>query len=133
MSIHKNQVFSYQFLTTNLQKQNIYPISIKSNYLVIMIPGMDYHITIYQNQWDDYEKQMEKPYHLFHISSNSEENRCSSYFWVNKNTHRIQKIPKRYFSYNQPSYSFNSSTRNPCHLSDIIKILKIFQKLLLKH
>jgi hypothetical protein len=121
---------SYQLLINYLQHQHDYPISLKSNYCVIIIPGTDYHITIYQDQWDRYEEVSRKPYHLFHISLNAEIGRCSSYFWVNKYSYRVKKIPRNYFLYNQPSYSFFSSTRSPCHLRNIIGLLKIFQKIL---
>ncbi|XWV26907.1 hypothetical protein QJ857_gp0143 [Tupanvirus soda lake] len=120
----------YQLLLKHLKSQHLYPVSIKPNYCVIMAPGMNYHITIFQEQWDDYEKVSGKPYYLFHISSNDENNRCSSYFWVTKYTNRVKKIPRKYFLYNQPNYTFFSSTRNPCHLWDVKPLLKIFQSIL---
>ena len=121
---------SYRSLINELKRQHKYPISIKSNFTVVTIPGIDYHITIFQDQWDDYQKTSGKPYHLFHVSSNKEDNRCSSYFWVGRYTMHIKKIPRKYFSYNQPSYSFFSSTRNPCHLRDIQRLLVVFQHML---
>ena len=123
-------MLSYKLLVNHLKNQHMYPVSIKSKYSVIMAPGLDYHITIFQEQWDDYEETSTKPYSLFHISSNDEKNRCSSYFWVSKYTNRVKKIPRKYFLYNQPSYSFFSSTRSPCHLWDVKPLLKIFQKIL---
>lgn len=122
---------SYQKLVNYCRKKK-YKISIKKNYFVISIPKFDYHITVFQDQWDDYEKDSGRPYHLFHISSDKEENRCSSYFWVNKNNNRIQNIPKEFFSYNQPNYSFYASTRSPCPYKSIKKLLRTFQKMLNK-
>lgn len=108
-----------------------YLISIKNKYFVIRIPDINYHITIFRDQWNDYQKITGKPYHLFHISSNKEYNKCSSYFWVDKYSYRIKKIPRKYFLYKRPSHSFYSSTRNPCQLKSINILLKIFQKILL--
>ncbi len=105
-------------------------LTVKIDYIVIRIPNQFYHITIYQDQWDDYMHTTNRPYHLFHISSNNKDTRCSSYFWINVKTLKIQKIPRGLFLYNQPSYSFDSSTRNPCPLANILDILKFFQKIL---
>ena len=141
-------MITYQQLVDYLQNQHEYPITlspeeqvileallpsitIKSNYIVINVSGSDYHITIFVDQWDDYEEVSYKPYYLFHISSNGETDRCSSYFWVDKKTNRIKKIPRKYFNYNQPTYNFFSSTRSPCHLRDIEFLLKVFQRILL--
>jgi hypothetical protein len=120
----------YKFLSY-LRKQHKYPIIVKANYLVIGMPGTDYHITIFRNQWDDYQQITGKPYHLFHISSDNERDRCSSYFWVDKHSYLIKKIPKKYFLYSQQSYSYYSSTRNPCNWNKISILLKRFQKVLL--
>lgn len=120
----------YSKLSFYLKKQHQYPVSVRKNYTVITVPNTKYHITIFQDQWDNYQSVSKKRYHLFHISSDQEDNRCSSYFWVDKNNYRIQKIPKKYFSYQQSNYSFFSSTRKPCNLKNIIKHLVIFQRLL---
>lgn len=120
---------SYQTLI-NYLKQQQYRFSIKSGYFVVAVNGLDYHITVYQDQWDDYEEVTGNKYHLFHISSEQQLNRCSSYFWVSKQDNRIKKIPPQYFSYNQPSYNFTASTRSPCQLEDIDTLLKIFQQIL---
>lgn len=106
--------------------------SVRKNYLVINIPGSKYHITIFQDQWDMYEMETAHPYYLFHISSNEENNRCSIYFWVNKNNYRIEPIPTNLFLYNQPKYTFHSSTRSPCSHDNIKKSLIFFQKILNK-
>ena len=121
---------SYQTLLKYLQNQHDYPISVKSNYCVIIIPGLNYHITIFQDQWDRYEEVSDKPYYLFHISSTTDIKKCSSYFWVEKYNKHIKKIPKHYFLYNQQNYSFFSSTRSPCHLRNMDKLIKIFQRIL---
>ena len=121
---------SYEQLIAYLKKQHEYPASFKNNYIVIMVRGTQYHITVFQDQWNDYEKVTSLPYHLFHISSDIANNRCSSYFWVDKNTYRIKKIPGQYFKYSQPSYDFYSSTRNRCKLGSIRQLLKAFQRIL---
>ncbi len=123
-------MISYQKLLKYLRKQQNYPMSVRKNYLVISVPNTAYHITVFQDQWDDYEKTADKPYHLFHISSNDEINRCSSYFWARKDNYQIQNIPTEFFTYDQMDYSFFSSTRKPCSLNNIRKLLDAFQKLL---
>ena len=123
-------MITYQKLWNKLLRQRKYPTTVKNNYLVVSVPGTNYHISVFTDQWNDYERSSGKPYHLFHISSNDEKNRCSSYFWVNKKNYRIQNIPLKFFTYNEPSYSFYSSTRSPCHLSDVKRLLQAFQELL---
>lgn len=122
-------MLSYELLIKHLKNQHLL-VKVKTNYTIIMIPGMNYHVSIFREQWDDYEKESGKPYYLFHISSNNEKDRCSSYFWVSKNKNIIKKIPREYFLYNQINYTFFSSTRGPCYLWDIKPLLKIFQKIL---
>lgn len=90
----------------------------------------DYHITIYKDQWDEYETVIGKPYYMFHISSNQYLNRCSSYFWVEKSTGSIKKIPGKYFQYNCETFSFSQSTRTPCNTHFCDKVNKLFQKIL---
>ncbi len=124
-------MFTYDKLINLLINQNMYPISIKKKYVVIMFPGINYHVTIFRDQWDDYEKITKKPYNMFHVSSNNEYNRCSSYFWVSKNTNKIKNIPEQFFIYNQPNYTFFSSTRSPCDLGHIESLLAKFQKILI--
>lgn len=109
---------------------NKYQFSIKNNYAVIIVPKSNYHITIYQDQWDDYEKSTTNPYYLFHISTNDTHNRCSTYFWVDKINYKIQPVPKKYFSYNQPSFDYFSSTRTQCKLSDTKLAVKYFQSII---
>lgn len=123
---------TYSILINYLENQKRYPISIKNNYTVINFPSTNYHITIYQDQWDEYSSVTGLPYHLFHISSEDTEDRCSSYFWVRRSDNRIQAIPKKYFRYNQPNYNFYSSTRFPCKLKYIRFHLKSFSRILSK-
>ena len=111
-------------------KYRKYTYSIKSNYVVILFPKSEYHVSIFKDQWDEYEFLTGKPYYQFHVSSNNIDQRCSSYFWVKKSTNRIRKIPSKYFYYDQPVYSINESTRSPCKLRKIMPILKLFQKFL---
>lgn len=123
---------SYDKIMLYLTNQIDYFFSIKPLYIVISPPNSDYHITIYRDQWDDYEEISKKPYYLFHISSNNEDNRCSSYFWVDKKTLRIKYIPSKYFQYNQPNFDFFSSRRSQCTFDDTKFVLTFFQKLLWK-
>ena len=125
-------MLSYKNLISFLKKQNIFRINIANNYCVITLPNKyySYHITIYQDQWDDYENVTKFPYYLFHISSNNEKNKCSSYFWVDKNNLYIRTIPKKYFNYEQKNFSFYSSRRKTCRLSEIKILIKAFQKFL---
>lgn len=125
-------MITYEQLSAYLKKQHEYPVSFRKNYFVIMVRGTKYHITVFQDQWNDYEKVTTLPFHLFHISSDSEENRCSSYFWVDRNTYKIRRIPGEFFKYNQPSYDFYSSTRSRCQLREISPLLKVFQRILNK-
>lgn len=118
------------FLENSANTSHQYRLSIKNIYFVIMIPNANYHISIFQDQWDNYETITDNPYYLFHISSDNEINRCSSYFWVRKSDLKIKKIPLKYFKYNQPEYNFNSSTRNQCNHQEIKPILSFFQKIL---
>lgn len=105
-------------------------LTIKKNYFVIALENTEHHITIFKDQWDNYKFFMKKPYHLFHISSNNKENRCSSYFWVTISSLKILKIPKDEFLYNQPIYNFTCSTRSPCSQKNIIYLLRLFQHVL---
>lgn len=123
-------MISYQKLITSLQNKKTYSFSIKNKYTIIIRSLSKYHITIFQDQWDLYEEKCSQPYHLFHISSNNEQDRCSSYFWVCKNTNKIQNIPDKFFSYEQPTYNFTSSTRSRCPSDSITNEIKIFQQIL---
>lgn len=127
-------MITYQNLIKILSKQKYFKLRIKDKYLILRpidkIAKSNYHITIYQDQWDDYRKITKMPYYLFHISSNSIENKCSSYFRISIRKNKIGSIPNKYFKYNQPTYSFYQSTRFPCKISDIYLLLKYFQKIL---
>ena len=123
----------YNNLIEYLQGIGSINTSVKSNYIVISFKRSSHHITIFKDQWDDYTHDMTSNngrYHLFHISSNKETNKCSTYFWVDRNTLAIKEIPSRYFKYEQPSYDFNSSTRRSCENKNVYKILYFFQKIL---
>lgn len=119
----------YQKLLFNMNIHHKNIISVRKGYFVIKFNNL-YHITIYQDQWDDYFMQTKLPYYLFHISSNNIENRCSSYFWVDRDTNKIKGIDEKYFKYEQPSYSFFGSTRKPCEMKEIKSILSRFQSIL---
>mgnify|MGYP003445655108 FL=1 len=101
-----------------------FKISIKSNYLVLSIPKIsEYHITVYENQWDYYSDFTDFEYYLFHISSNSTENRCSTYYWVKTSGLNIVDIPSNYFRYEQETYDMFSSTRKKCNKNESIFLL----------
>lgn len=125
-------MITYKKILLYLTKQHKYKIIIKKDYFIItnLNRKENFHITVFQDQWDKYWKVTKKPYHLFHISSNDNINRCSTYFWVDIYTYRIKKIPSKYFKYNQKSYGFYSSTRNPCNYYYIKPLLLVFQKIL---
>lgn len=118
------------FLTSRKNILDQYKLSTKNFYFVIIIPNVNYHISIFKDQWDNYETVSGKPYYLFHISSNNENARCSSYFWARKSDLKIKKIPPKYFKYNQYSYDFFASTRSQCSYVEIEKIILCFQNLL---
>jgi hypothetical protein len=121
---------TYDDIVEFLRNQKKFSFSVKKNYMVINVPRTNYHITVFQDQWDDYYKETKLPYHLFHISSEDKNNRCSSYFWVNFQN-KVVSIPPKYFRYNQPNYSFFSSTRFPCNIREIKHHLKVFSKILM--
>lgn len=123
-------MISYEKLLIYLRLQKKFTMSVKPIYCVLSLPREKYHVTIYQDQWDDYQQKTGMPYHLFHISLNQERDRCSSYFWVDKKTYDIKNIPEKYFKYNQENYDYSRSTRSPCPPTRIKHILKIFGGLL---
>lgn len=134
-------MLTYKILLTYLKKQKKFKINIKKDYCVLTLShnyniainnniSKHYHITIYQNQWDDYEKETGFSYHLFHISSNNESNKCSSYFWVDTKKYLIRTIPSKYFKYEQENFDFHNSTRKPCNLNELKLITNTFQKIL---
>jgi hypothetical protein len=124
-------MISYKQLLDKLKSAGFFKLTIKPHYFVITVPDTTYHVSIFKDQWDLYEKESGLPYYLFHISSSESTNRCSSYFWVDKNTHDITKIPRKNFLYEQPSYGFFGSTRKPCSYIDIRSCLLYFRKVML--
>lgn len=125
-------MITFDALVQALSNQTTYPISTKNDYCVINIPNSDYHITIFQDQWDNYERATGRPYYLFHISSDSNNigDKCSTYFWIKKKDMQIRRIPSAYFRYNQLHYNYNSSTRSPCEFDKIEPVVDIFQSIL---
>lgn len=121
-------MISYYFLSNYLYNNKI-KCSINNEYIIIFY-GQKYHITIFQDQWDEYHNITNLPYYLFHVSSNRKINRCSRYYWVSKKKLKIQDIPKKYFKYQSSNYSYYSSTRQKCNRHDVIGIVKYFQTLL---
>jgi len=123
---------SYNTIKDIVHHKTLFEISIKSNYIVLSIPSIvDYHITIYKDQWDFYVDFTGFEYYLFHISSNNSINRCSTYYWVDIHTMKIIDIPPKYFRYEQKSYDMYSSTRESCEANNKIKLLlRNFEKIL---
>ena len=123
-----SQIINYDKLILIL-KSSI-KLYIKDKYFMIMIPKLGYHISIFRDQWDEYKSKTNRNYHLFHITSNDANNKCSTYYYVDLYTNRIKKIPNEYFLYNQDTYGFYSSTRSQCEYKLIKPGLKYFQKIL---
>jgi len=125
----------YDFITklqflSKFQKKKSFSIHVKDIYTIIQFHNYDYHITIYQDQWDDYKIETKLPYYLFHITS-GHSSKCSTYFWVDIATNLISPIPDTHFQYNQTDYDFYRSTRSPCDPKPLKYGLKRFQKLIL--
>lgn len=126
-------MLSYQQLSSYLKYQRYFRINKRKDYLVLTNKTIqNYHVTIYRDQWDDYETVTKLPYYLFHISSNEEKSKCSSYFWVDKHNLKIKTIPKKYFQYGQPDYGYYSSTRQPCQPNEIRPLIELFRLFLKK-
>lgn len=123
---------SYNTIKDIIHFKTTFKISVKTNYVVLTLPTiLDYHITIYEDQWDYYADFTGFEYYLFHISSNDTLHRCSTYYWVDIHTMDIVNIPPKYFRYEQESYDMYSSTRKSCESNDSVKILlQKFEKLL---
>jgi len=123
-------MITYDELINESQYSNQFTLHIKDTYSMIQIPNFDYHITIFRDQWDLYKSETNLPYHLFHVTSNNLDIKCSTYFWVDLYTNQIKKIPDKYFKYGQPTYNLGASTRFPCDYKSIKPALKLFQKFL---
>jgi len=98
-------------------------IAIRKGYFVLNTrrdqPYSDYHITIFQDQWDEYKSPSKLRARLFHITH--EKTKCSAYYLVNTNL-KVQEIPNNDFLYEQPDFSHSASTREKC-IDDIIKTI----------
>lgn len=121
---------TFDSLVEHLEDYYGYEVTKKDAYVVVTFPGEKYHITIYADQWDEYEAQTGKPYYLFHASSDRTDNRCSIYFWVDKSTHKISLVPANDFDYNCTSFNFHQSTREKCDPQSVDSIIRKFQKIL---
>lgn len=98
-------------------------IAIRKGYFVLNTkPNQeysDYHVTIFQDQWDEYQSPSKLTARLFHITH--EKTKCSAYYIVNSDI-QVQDIPKDDFKYEQPDFSHSASTREKC-TDDIIKVI----------
>lgn len=124
------ELLTYKILLERLfeLQSDKFVIHFKSDYFIIQFPKHKYHVTIYQGQWDSYYVETGLPYNLFHITSETD-SKCSTYFWVNSKK-QINPIPKKFFVYEQPTYSLKASTRPKCQTKKLIPILWSFQKIL---
>lgn len=90
----------------------------RKKYIVLIYAG-PYHLTIFKDQWNDD--------HMFHISDNNIENRCSVYYKINE-LGKIYELGSNEFEYNQQQFSSKSSTRTKCKINGYIEhILADFQ------
>lgn len=118
--------FLKQIVSTNFGKSVFSRITIYPTYFMIHTRNMPYHITIFRDQWDNYP---DKEYHLFHITHEEDDKKCSSYFWMT-NDLKIKNIPSTRFKYDQEDFSMFSSSRGYCK-SKTVKVIRVnFQKLL---
>jgi hypothetical protein len=120
----------YKRLINIIKRGTNYKLVIKKEYSVLLI-CKNFHISIFQDQWDNYEKLVNMPYYLFHVSSNESTGKCSTYFWVDKETLQIKNIPDKFFKYESETYDHTKSTRSKCKFIDIKPSIKKFQKILL--
>lgn len=110
---------------------------IKSNYSIIKFSKSNYHITVYQDQWDEYQIKTSLYKNLFHVTSDDiiykKSNKCSVYFWLDISTREIKEVSPEYFSYEEDTYTFRSSTRKKCIINDdIMKIIKQFHRIIIR-
>lgn len=121
-------MLSYAKLTHFLKVHHSNITNFTTNYTVIKT-GEKYHITIFNDQWDNYETVTDEPYYMYHITSNTQyPNKCSRYYRVSKKTLIISNIP--HFEYGADTFSFYKSTRKPCDKDHLIEINIWFEKLL---
>jgi hypothetical protein len=93
-------------------------------------PTFKYHITIFQDQWDDYQSPSGLTAKLFHIThGHYDQFRCSTYFILDKNLH-IQEVPSADFSYNQPDFGPTKSRRSKCTNKSLEFIIRHFEELI---
>lgn len=130
---------NYALLVKNLLKIRLrsdngaqrFKLSINDKYAVIkFLSDENFHVTIFKDQWDDYHKKTGHNYHLFHISSESETTKCSSYFWATTAKLKILSIPKNIFAYGQENFGLYSSTRQPCDMKSIAPTMRKLQVLM---
>ena len=120
--------FLKKLVSTNFSKTVFSRITIYPTYFMLHVRNVPFHITVFKDQWDEYP---DKRYHLFHITHENDDKKCSSYFWID-NYLKIKNIPKNKFRYNQEDFSMFASTRGYCK-DKAVKVIRInFQRLLNK-
>jgi len=135
MNINMSELFdklTYDMLEQNLQasldKTSIFKqVNVNKKNIIINIKNSKYHISIFRDQWNDYQKNTNLAEKLFHVTN--EKTQCSTYFVVD--TELQIKKPSN-FSYEQPEFGFNKSTRKPCVDDEINNIIGQFEVLVQK-
>lgn len=130
----KYEILTYDALLHNIKYHfnntvfnNVIP---RKGYFVINLnssstnPSHYYHITVFQDQWDDYISPSKKVAKLFHITH--EITKCSLYLLLT-NKLQIEMVNNKDFKYEQPDFSHHSSTRQKCVDDSLNIIINQFQ------
>ena len=133
---------TYNWLITELKKINFKQNSIfesltvndKKKYLMLSVKkqfNVKYHLTIFEDQWNNYVSPSKLNAKLFHITFdvNDEEKKCSTYL-ILTDKYRVRLVPETDFKYNQPEFGMNASTRSQCIDKAIKLIAKSFEVLI---
>jgi hypothetical protein len=93
-------------------------------------PTFKYHITVYQDQWDQYQSPSGLTARLFHIThGHYDKFRCSTYFILDENLN-IREVPETDFKYEQPDFGMTKSRRSKCTNKALVIIIREFEKML---
>ncbi|AYV78209.1 MAG: hypothetical protein Edafosvirus7_1 [Edafosvirus sp.] len=111
-----------------LDKNSIFKhVSINKKNIIISVKDSNFHITIFRDQWNDYQKNTNLPEKLFHITH--EKTQCSIYFVLND---KLEIREPSNFNYEQQDFGLNKSTRKRCDDKEINIIIKNFETLIKK-
>lgn len=125
--IMKYNTLLKKLMSIDFEKSIFNKITIHPEYFMLHIKNLPFHISFFREQFDNYP---DKRYHLFHITHENQNEKCSSYYWVT-NKLKIVNVPNDKFKYNQKNFSMYSSTRNFCNDVKIKFIKMSLQKLFL--